>query len=58
LRIYTVSGLNGIDSDFGASPTAFGNALIGACNKNGYFYALHLGTMSLAFVVQVGSPEP
>jgi hypothetical protein len=50
--------LNGIDSDFGASPTAFGNALIGACNKNGYFYALHLGTMSLAFVVQVGSPEP
>jgi outer membrane protein assembly factor BamB len=36
------------DSDFGASPTMFGS-LVGACNKNGIFYALHAPSMKLAW---------
>jgi hypothetical protein len=44
---WTVPNLAGTDSDFGASPTLFkglvngvGTPLVGACNKNGIFYAL------------------
>jgi outer membrane protein assembly factor BamB len=36
------------DVDFGASPTRFGS-LVGACNKNGLFYALHVPSMKLAW---------
>jgi outer membrane protein assembly factor BamB len=38
----------GFDRDFGASPTRFGT-LVGACNKNGIFYALHVPSMKLAW---------
>jgi outer membrane protein assembly factor BamB len=44
--IWTVPGLAGTDDDFGASPTLFTATLnglttpmVGACNKNGIFYA-------------------
>jgi len=52
----------GFDTDFGASPTRFGS-LVGACNKNGLFYALHVPTMTLAWKHRVatspaGSPRP
>jgi hypothetical protein len=40
---WTVPGIQQIDDDFGGSPTFFtdsqGRQLIGACNKNGIFYA-------------------
>ncbi|SRR6266487_2142271 len=36
------------DADFGASPALFGS-LVGACNKNGIFYALHVPSMTLAW---------
>jgi outer membrane protein assembly factor BamB len=42
------------DGDFGASPVIFGR-FVGACNKNGYFYALRQRTMTLAWPrVQIG----
>ncbi len=36
------------DADFGASPALFGS-LVGACDKNGLFYALHVPSMTLAW---------
>jgi polyvinyl alcohol dehydrogenase (cytochrome) len=36
------------DADFGASPALFGT-LVGACDKNGIFYALHVPSMKLAW---------
>ncbi len=36
------------DADFGASPALFGT-LVGGCNKNGIFYALHVPSMTLAW---------
>lgn len=36
------------DSDFGASPALFGS-LVGACDKNGVYYALHVPSMTLAW---------
>ena len=42
------------DGDFGASPTIFGS-YVGACNKNGYFYALYRSTMRFAWSHQVGA---
>jgi outer membrane protein assembly factor BamB len=40
---YTVPGIQSLDDDFGGSPAFFtdshGRQLIGACNKNGIFYA-------------------
>jgi len=36
------------DADFGASPAGFGS-LVGACNKNGIFYAMHVPSMRLAW---------
>jgi outer membrane protein assembly factor BamB len=47
------------DSDFGASPTLFsadGTQMVGACNKNGTFYALDAATMSLEWQAQVAKP--
>jgi len=43
------------DSDFGGSPTIFGND-VGACNKNGAYYALNRKTMALAWEDQVSGP--
>jgi len=40
------------DSDFGASPVIFGK-FVGACNKNGVFYAVNRFTMKLAWSVRV-----
>jgi polyvinyl alcohol dehydrogenase (cytochrome) len=47
LDIWTVPGLEETDEDFGASPTLYTadlggkpTAMVGACNKNGNFYAL------------------
>jgi outer membrane protein assembly factor BamB len=44
------------DSDFGASPTLFSatvggttTPMVGACNKNGHFYAVNAATMTLAW---------
>jgi outer membrane protein assembly factor BamB len=45
------------DGDFGASPTIFGQ-YVGACNKNGIFYALHRSTMRLAWSRRIGAPAP
>jgi outer membrane protein assembly factor BamB len=41
------------DGDFGSSPVFFGS-YVGACNKNGYFYALHQSTMKLAWKRRIG----
>jgi polyvinyl alcohol dehydrogenase (cytochrome) len=50
------SGESVRDGDFGGSPTIFGS-LVGACNKNGYFYALDRLTMALVWRLQVGAPN-
>jgi outer membrane protein assembly factor BamB len=42
------------DGDFGASPTIFGS-FIGACNKNGIYYALDRSTMTLAWDHRIGA---
>jgi polyvinyl alcohol dehydrogenase (cytochrome) len=55
LASFTVpnSQLSG-DSDFGASPTIFGSD-VGACNKNGIFYALDRATMHVAWQARIGA---
>jgi len=52
----------GSDDDFGASPTLFkatihGHAthMVGACNKNGIYYALNARTMRLVWKVRIGA---
>src|SRR6266568_3226768 len=45
------------DGDFGASPTVFGPD-VGACNKNGVFYALRRSTMKVAWSRRIGAPAP
>jgi polyvinyl alcohol dehydrogenase (cytochrome) len=45
------------DGDFGASPTVMG-PLVGACNKNGIFYALRRSDMTVAWERRVGAPAP
>lgn len=52
--IWTLPGQTGTDNDFGASPTLFTGLvngtptpMIGDCNKNGTFYALQSGSLSL-----------
>jgi polyvinyl alcohol dehydrogenase (cytochrome) len=52
----------GGDDDFGASPTLFsatirGHAthMVGACNKNGIYYALNARTMRLVWKVRIGA---
>jgi outer membrane protein assembly factor BamB len=42
------------DSDFGGSPTIFGQD-VGACNKNGIFYALKQSTMKLAWEKKISA---
>jgi outer membrane protein assembly factor BamB len=42
------------DADFGASPALFGS-LVGACNKDGLFYALHVPSMTLAWRRRISS---
>ncbi len=55
----------GYDADFGASPVLFSanlggiaTRMVGACNKNGWWYALRAGALATGPVwkVQVGSP--
>ncbi len=41
------------DGDFGGSPVFFGS-YVGACNKNGYFYALRQSTMKLVWKRRIG----
>jgi outer membrane protein assembly factor BamB len=41
------------DGDFGASPEIFGG-FVGACNKNGIFYALRQSTMKLVWKQRIG----
>jgi len=43
-----------VDDDFGASPTLFGQ-LVGACNKNGIFYALTRPSMRVAWHVRAAN---
>ena len=43
------------DGDFGASPTLFGR-FVGACDKNGIFYALTRYKLRLAWWKQIGAP--
>jgi outer membrane protein assembly factor BamB len=46
------------DADFGASPVIFGRD-VGACDKNGIFYAVRQSTMRLAWEKQIsGLPGP
>jgi outer membrane protein assembly factor BamB len=42
------------DCDFGGSPTVFGS-MVGACNKNGIYYALDRATMTLAWQRTIGA---
>ncbi len=42
------------DGDFGASPVIFGR-YVGACNKNGIFYALSQSNMRLAWHARIGA---
>lgn len=42
------------DCDFGGSLSVFGS-LVGACNKNGMYYALDQATMALVWKRQIGS---
>jgi outer membrane protein assembly factor BamB len=42
-----------VDGDFGASPVFFGS-YVGACNKNGLFYALSQATMKLVWSQRIG----
>lgn len=54
-RFQVPASEEGFDTDFGASPVLFG-PYVGACNKNGIFYALHQTTMRLAWSRQVSGP--
>ena len=42
------------DSDFGGSPTIFGR-YVGACNKNGVYYAVNQSTMTLVWKKRIGT---
>lgn len=54
-RFQVPSSQEGFDTDFGASPVLF-NGYVGACNKNGVFYALSQKTMKVAWERQVSGP--
>ena len=52
------------DPDFGSSPILFtarlgatDTAMVGACNKDGYFYALRTDTMQLVWSRKVGTED-
>jgi eukaryotic-like serine/threonine-protein kinase len=44
------------DADFGGSPVIFGR-YVGACNKNGIFYAVNRATMKLGWEARIGAPS-
>ena len=44
----------GGDGDFGGSPTIFG-PYVGACDKNGIYYALDRSTMQVAWETRIGA---
>jgi outer membrane protein assembly factor BamB len=44
----------GGDGDFGGSPTIFGSD-VGACNKNGIYYALNRATMAVDWETRIGA---
>lgn len=46
----------GGDGDFGGSPTIFGSD-VGACNKNGNYYAVNMTTMAVAWQANIGAPS-
>lgn len=54
-RFQVPASEEGFDTDFGASPVLFGS-YVGACNKNGVFYALRQSTMRLAWKRTVSGP--
>lgn len=54
-RFQVPSSEEGFDTDFGASPVFF-NQYVGACNKNGVFYALYQSSMKLAWQRQISGP--
>jgi outer membrane protein assembly factor BamB len=54
-RFQVPSSQEGFDTDFGASPVFF-DQYVGACNKNGIFYALYQSTMKLAWQRQISGP--
>ena len=50
-----------LDPDFGASPTLFsagGVGMVGACNKNGWFYAWRTGDLQQRWKVKVTNGTP
>jgi outer membrane protein assembly factor BamB len=55
---YTVPGSERVpDSDFGGSPTVFTSGtmqMVGACNKNGFYYALRASDLTLRWKFKVG----
>jgi polyvinyl alcohol dehydrogenase (cytochrome) len=54
LGSFRVPGVNVCgDCDFGGSPTVFGS-MVGACNKNGVYYALDRATMNVVWQRQIG----
>jgi outer membrane protein assembly factor BamB len=59
---YTVPGSDRVpDSDFGASPVLFtggGVAMVGACNKGGYFYAARASDMSFRWKLRLAQGSP
>ncbi|MDX6325448.1 MAG: hypothetical protein QOK15_1802 [Nocardioidaceae bacterium] len=56
LGVYTIPKTEiRFDSDFGASPVLFGG-LVGACNKNGIFYAIDRTSMTLRWKRVIGAP--
>lgn len=65
LGAWTVPGIASLDDDFGSSPTLFtatvngvSTPMVGACNKNGYYYALRQADLAAGPVwsVQLGTP--
>lgn len=54
-RFQVPSSQEGFDTDFGSSPVLF-SQYVGACNKNGIFYALHQSTMKVAWERQISGP--
>jgi outer membrane protein assembly factor BamB len=62
LQAWQAPGTAGHDWDFGSSPTLFGGAgvppYVGACNKNGVYYALGANPLSSSplWTLQVGVP--
>lgn len=54
-RFQVPSAQRAWDGDFGGSPLIFGS-YVGACDKNGIFYALNQATMKVAWEQRIGLP--